>query len=222
MRTIARCNTIDPVPTSAPSSTVQPSRCARWPITQSSPTVVSSCAGAVEHRAVLHRRARADHDAALVAPQHRLRPDRRLRGRSTTLPMIVASGCTNASGSICGIDVTQGVERPWTRRDRERRRPGDVTTRADVAASQRMHQARVAEDGYTIVEDAIEPELVDALHDDLLGSSGSSTSSRHANSFEGHHTLRIYNLLAFGALYERVPVHATCCRSSTACSTRAA
>ena len=27
------------------------------------------------------------------------------------------------------------------------------------------------------------------------------------NSFEGHHTLRVYNLLAFGALYERIPVH---------------
>jgi len=27
------------------------------------------------------------------------------------------------------------------------------------------------------------------------------------NSFEGAHTVRIYNLLAFGALYEQVPVH---------------
>ena len=27
------------------------------------------------------------------------------------------------------------------------------------------------------------------------------------NSFEGRNTLRVYNLLAFGALYERIPVH---------------
>ena len=33
-------------------------------------------ARAVQHRAVLHRRARTDHDAALVAAQHGLGPDR--------------------------------------------------------------------------------------------------------------------------------------------------
>ena len=36
----ARCSTIEPVPISAPSCTVQHSRCARWPITTSSPTTV--------------------------------------------------------------------------------------------------------------------------------------------------------------------------------------
>ena len=33
-------------------------------------------ARAMEHRAVLHRRARADHDATLITAQHRLGPNR--------------------------------------------------------------------------------------------------------------------------------------------------
>jgi ectoine hydroxylase-related dioxygenase (phytanoyl-CoA dioxygenase family) len=69
------------------------------------------------------------------------------------------------------------------------------------------HLARIAEDGYTIVEDAIEPELVDALYDDLLRLEQYFDVQPAPNSFEGHHTIRIYNLLAFGALYERIPVH---------------
>jgi ectoine hydroxylase-related dioxygenase (phytanoyl-CoA dioxygenase family) len=69
------------------------------------------------------------------------------------------------------------------------------------------HLARIAEDGYTIVEDAIEPELVDALYDDLLRLEQFFDVQPAPNSFEGHHTIRIYNLLAFGALYERIPVH---------------
>jgi ectoine hydroxylase-related dioxygenase (phytanoyl-CoA dioxygenase family) len=70
------------------------------------------------------------------------------------------------------------------------------------------HVKRVAEDGYTIVEDAIEPDLVDALYDDLLRLERFFDVQPSPNSFEGHQTVRIYNLLALGALYERVPVHA--------------
>jgi ectoine hydroxylase-related dioxygenase (phytanoyl-CoA dioxygenase family) len=69
------------------------------------------------------------------------------------------------------------------------------------------HLARIAEDGYTIVEDAIEPDLVDALHDDLLRLERYFDVQPAPNSFEGHHTIRVYNLLAFGALYARIPVH---------------
>src|SRR4051812_13859301 len=69
------------------------------------------------------------------------------------------------------------------------------------------HVARIADDGYTIVEDAIEPDLVDALHDDLLRLERYFDVQPSPNSFEGHHTIRVYNLLAFGELYERIPVH---------------
>jgi ectoine hydroxylase-related dioxygenase (phytanoyl-CoA dioxygenase family) len=76
-----------------------------------------------------------------------------------------------------------------------------------VAIDVDKHVARVATDGYTIVEDAIEPELVDALNDDLLRLEQFFAVQPSPNSFEGHHTIRIYNLLAFGRLYERIPLH---------------
>jgi len=69
------------------------------------------------------------------------------------------------------------------------------------------HVARIAQDGYTIVENAIEPDLVDALHEHLLQLEQFFAVEPSPNSFEGHATIRIYNLLAFGALYERIPVH---------------
>jgi ectoine hydroxylase-related dioxygenase (phytanoyl-CoA dioxygenase family) len=70
------------------------------------------------------------------------------------------------------------------------------------------HVGLIAEQGYTIVENAIEPELLSALHDDLRRLEQFFEVAPAANSFEGHHTLRLYNLLAFGALYEQIPVHA--------------
>jgi ectoine hydroxylase-related dioxygenase (phytanoyl-CoA dioxygenase family) len=70
-----------------------------------------------------------------------------------------------------------------------------------------LHVKRVAEEGYTIVENAIEPELVDALNDDLLRLERFFDVQPAPNSFEGHSTIRIYNLLAFDARYQRIPVH---------------
>ena len=69
------------------------------------------------------------------------------------------------------------------------------------------HVTRIEKDGFTIVEDAIDPSLVDrlvaaidALHAEL--SVGPAT-----NLFEGLATLRVYNLLARGKVFEEVPVH---------------
>jgi ectoine hydroxylase-related dioxygenase (phytanoyl-CoA dioxygenase family) len=69
------------------------------------------------------------------------------------------------------------------------------------------HVEEIAEQGYTIVPDAIEPELVDALRADLARLEAFFDVQPSPNSFEGHRTLRIYNLLAFGELYQRIPVH---------------
>jgi ectoine hydroxylase-related dioxygenase (phytanoyl-CoA dioxygenase family) len=69
------------------------------------------------------------------------------------------------------------------------------------------HVAAVAERGYTIVADAIEPDLVEALADDLARLERELGAEPAANSFEGDHTVRIYNLLARGPLYRSVPVH---------------
>jgi ectoine hydroxylase-related dioxygenase (phytanoyl-CoA dioxygenase family) len=69
------------------------------------------------------------------------------------------------------------------------------------------HAARIAAEGYTIVEGAIEPDLVDGLHDDLLRLERELGIVPANNAFEGTRTVRIYNLLVHGALYERIPVH---------------
>jgi ectoine hydroxylase-related dioxygenase (phytanoyl-CoA dioxygenase family) len=69
------------------------------------------------------------------------------------------------------------------------------------------HVKRLDEDGYTIVEDAIEPELVDALATALLDLEQFFDVRPANNSFEGAKTLRVYNLLALGRVWERVPVH---------------
>jgi ectoine hydroxylase-related dioxygenase (phytanoyl-CoA dioxygenase family) len=69
------------------------------------------------------------------------------------------------------------------------------------------HAARVAADGYTIIEGAIEPELVTALRRDLDRLEAELHVDPADNDFEGRHTVRIYNLLARGEVWARVPVH---------------
>jgi ectoine hydroxylase-related dioxygenase (phytanoyl-CoA dioxygenase family) len=69
------------------------------------------------------------------------------------------------------------------------------------------HVERVARDGYTIVEDAIGADLVTALTDDLARLEAELKIEPSRNSFEGANTLRVYNLLAHGELWQRVPVH---------------
>jgi len=76
-----------------------------------------------------------------------------------------------------------------------------------VTAQIEDHAQRIATDGYTILEGALEPDLVDALSDDLLDLERAFSVEPAGNSFEGAETIRIYNLLAFGSLYEQVPIH---------------
>jgi ectoine hydroxylase-related dioxygenase (phytanoyl-CoA dioxygenase family) len=69
------------------------------------------------------------------------------------------------------------------------------------------HTTAIARDGYTIVEGAIETDLLAALRDDLVRLEEAYAIEPADNSFEGSHTVRIYNLLALGKVYEAVPVH---------------
>jgi len=71
------------------------------------------------------------------------------------------------------------------------------------------HLERMKRDGFTVVEDAIEPSLVEALRDDIFRLERDLAVAPAANIFEGTRTHRIYNLLARGAIYEQVPVHAS-------------
>jgi ectoine hydroxylase-related dioxygenase (phytanoyl-CoA dioxygenase family) len=69
------------------------------------------------------------------------------------------------------------------------------------------HLARIERDGFTIVADAIEPGLVEALSEDLLRIEREHSIVPAANEFEGARTVRIYNLLVHGPHFEQIPVH---------------
>ena len=81
----------------------------------------------------------------------------------------------------------------------------DAEQRRAWAADQ---AATVAEQGYVVLEDVIEPDLLDALDEDLRRLEHELDVVPAGNAFEGEHTVRIYNLLVHGELYQRVPVHA--------------
>jgi ectoine hydroxylase-related dioxygenase (phytanoyl-CoA dioxygenase family) len=76
-------------------------------------------------------------------------------------------------------------------------------------AERQAHVERVRRDGFTIVENAIAPGLVDALNAALWRLERDLDVKPAMNGFEGHKTVRIYNLLAFGAPFADVPVHAS-------------
>jgi ectoine hydroxylase-related dioxygenase (phytanoyl-CoA dioxygenase family) len=75
--------------------------------------------------------------------------------------------------------------------------PGDIDS----------HVARMEREGYSVVENAIEPALLDALRADLERIEREQKVVPASNVFEGFKTVRIYNLLARGKVYEAIPVH---------------
>jgi ectoine hydroxylase-related dioxygenase (phytanoyl-CoA dioxygenase family) len=74
---------------------------------------------------------------------------------------------------------------------------------ADLA----RHRDQIAEHGYSIIEDAIETDLLDELSEELLRLEVDLGIVPAHNDFEGNQTVRIYNLLVHGPAFERVPVH---------------
>ena len=72
-----------------------------------------------------------------------------------------------------------------------------------------QHVERVRRDGFTMVEDAIEPALIEALHETLSRLERELDAKPAANGFEGRNTVRIYNLLAHGEVFAQVPTHAS-------------
>lgn len=69
------------------------------------------------------------------------------------------------------------------------------------------HVDAVSRDGFTIIEDAFDPDLADRLRTDLDRLEHELGVVPAGNDFEGTRTLRIYNLLVHGSLYEQVPIH---------------
>jgi ectoine hydroxylase-related dioxygenase (phytanoyl-CoA dioxygenase family) len=69
--------------------------------------------------------------------------------------------------------------------------------------------SELEEHGYTIIENAFDAALADELVADLERLERELGIVPAQNSFEGSRTLRIYNLLVHGPLYEQIPVWPT-------------
>lgn len=69
------------------------------------------------------------------------------------------------------------------------------------------HLARVERDGFTVIEQAFDPALADALLADVDRLVQELGEGPGKNLFEGFKTVRVYNLLAHGKLFEQIPVH---------------
>ena len=85
--------------------------------------------------------------------------------------------------------------------------PGPGCYKNGMPKSVPEHVAEIAERGWTVIEDAIEPDLVDRLVADLERLERELSIVPADNSFEGRRTLRIYNLLAHGEIWWQVPLH---------------
>jgi ectoine hydroxylase-related dioxygenase (phytanoyl-CoA dioxygenase family) len=77
------------------------------------------------------------------------------------------------------------------------------------AVALRSHLARIERDGYTIVEGVFDSTFAGAVLADLARLERELGEGPGKNLFEGLRTVRIYNLLARGALYEAIAAHET-------------
>jgi ectoine hydroxylase-related dioxygenase (phytanoyl-CoA dioxygenase family) len=68
------------------------------------------------------------------------------------------------------------------------------------------HLERIDRDGFTIVEEAIEPRLLDDLRAALAEVEAEHGIGYRDTGFEGTRTVRIYNLLAYHRAFEQIPV----------------
>ena len=69
------------------------------------------------------------------------------------------------------------------------------------------HLSEIAEQGFTFVEDAIEPELLEQLRDTIREVARERETAPRGNPAEGYATHRNYNLLAKADVFQRMPVH---------------
>jgi ectoine hydroxylase-related dioxygenase (phytanoyl-CoA dioxygenase family) len=66
---------------------------------------------------------------------------------------------------------------------------------------------RYREDGYVVLERVIEPDLIAELKAALARLEREGGFGFAETAFEGRRTVRIYNLLAHGEIFQRVPLH---------------
>ena len=78
-----------------------------------------------------------------------------------------------------------------------------MLTDADIQS----HAERIRDDGYTVIERAASPDLVEGLKDAVQRIESEHNLAPARTSFEGFKTLRINNLLTYDDLFWEVPLH---------------
>jgi ectoine hydroxylase-related dioxygenase (phytanoyl-CoA dioxygenase family) len=69
------------------------------------------------------------------------------------------------------------------------------------------HLGRIAEQGYTVIRGVLDADEVAALVEDLGRLEAELGTTPSDNGFEGRATLRVYNLLRHGRMWQRIPTH---------------
>jgi len=77
----------------------------------------------------------------------------------------------------------------------------------DQSAELAGHLERMKRDGFTVIENVIDASAVAELRDDVCRLERELAVQPAQNLFEGVRTVRIYNLLAHGTIYQQIPVH---------------
>jgi hypothetical protein len=78
-----------------------------------------------------------------------------------------------------------------------------------IAIDVAQHVARIRDQGYTVLESVVEPDLVDELTGTIDRLMVDLEIPFGSNSFLGRHTRRIFNLLARDPVFAKVPLHPT-------------
>jgi ectoine hydroxylase-related dioxygenase (phytanoyl-CoA dioxygenase family) len=76
---------------------------------------------------------------------------------------------------------------------------------SEDALAKALHEIEVQ--GYTVLENVIGEDLLDCLSEELLRIERDQEIVPSSNDFEGYQTARIYNLLAYGSPFSKIPIH---------------
>jgi ectoine hydroxylase-related dioxygenase (phytanoyl-CoA dioxygenase family) len=79
------------------------------------------------------------------------------------------------------------------------------TALSESALAKALHE--IDDQGYTVLENVIDRDLLDTLSENLLRIERDQGVVPASNDFEGRKTVRTYNLLAYGSPFSKVPIH---------------
>lgn len=83
------------------------------------------------------------------------------------------------------------------------------TKQIDTMTDTKTHIANVKDQGYSLIKGAFPAQVADMIGAELSRLEEELEVKPHGNSFEGEKTVRIYNLLKHGPLFQAIPIQET-------------